>query len=257
MIRAPSSGLPRHAAAGLRKGGRISAQSYVLVHGAFHGGWCYRDVARSLRAAGHEVFTPTLTGLGERSHSRSHPINLETHVQDIVNVLLWEDLHSVVLVGHSYGGMVITGVADRLAERMSALVYLDAFVPEGNHDSLFSLAGPSVIETFKGASADGRSIAPISAEAFGVVEAKRAWVDEKCVGHPVSTTLQALELSGRYLTVPNKHYVLATGWGDAPFRRYWERFSKDDSWHVHQMPCGHDVMIDMPEEIAGLLATLA
>jgi pimeloyl-ACP methyl ester carboxylesterase len=235
----------------------IRNSSYVLVHGAFHGGWCYRDVARSLRAAGHEVFTPTLTGLGERSHLRGHPINLGTHVQDVVNVLLWEDLYSVVLVGHSYGGMVVTGVADRLTERISALVYLDAFVPEGAHDSVFSLSGPSVIESLKGASADGLSIAPFPAEIFGVVEAKRAWVDEKCVSHPVATSLQTLDLSGRYLAVPRKHYVLATGWGDAPFRSTWERFSKDDSWHVHELPCGHDVMIDMPDEITRLLAALA
>lgn len=227
------------------------------MHGAWHGGWCYRDVARLLRAAGHEVFTPTLTGLGERSHLRGHPINLETHVQDIANVLLWEDLHNVVLAGHSYGGMVVTGVADRLAERISALVYLDAFVPERSGDSLFSLSGPSVIETFKTAAPDGLSIAPLPAAAFAVVEDKRAWVDQKCVNHPVATTLQGLKLSGRYSSVPRKHYVIATGWGDAPFRATAERLGKDASWQVHELPCGHDLMIDMPGETARLLAGLA
>ena len=242
---------------GRDRGGRIGNLTYVLVHGAWHGGWCYREVARLLRAAGHEVFTPTLTGLGERSHLRGQPINLETHVQDIANVLLWEDLHNVVLAGHSYGGMVVTGVADRLAERISALVYLDAFVPERSGDSLFSLSGPSVVETFKSANTDGLTIAPIPAAAFEVVEAKRAWVDQKCVRHPVATTLQALELSGRYLSVARKLYVLATGWGDVPFRAIRDRLDRDASWQMHELPCGHDLMIDMPGETARLLAGLA
>ena len=103
--------------------------TYVLVHGGAHGGWCYRPVAERLRAAGHEVWAPTLTGLGERSHLRSVDVDLETHLDDVVNVLFYEDLHDVILVGHSYGGVVITGVADRAVDRVGHLVYLDALVP--------------------------------------------------------------------------------------------------------------------------------
>ena len=104
--------------------------TFVLVHGAWHGGWCWSRVARRLRAAGHEVHTPTLTGLGDRSHLMSRSVNLQTHVQDVANLLHWEELNDIVLCGHSYGGMVITGVANRLAKRIKSLVYLDAFVPE-------------------------------------------------------------------------------------------------------------------------------
>lgn len=121
--------------------------NFVLVHGGWQGGWSYQRVAKLLRQAGHEVYTPTLTGLGERSHLAVMPINLDTHIIDIINTILWEDLSDVVLVGHSYGGMVVTGVADRISDRISALVYLDALVPEDG-DTLFSgkpeLMGPFV-----------------------------------------------------------------------------------------------------------------
>ena len=102
--------------------------TFVLVHGAWHGSWCWKRVRQDLQARGHAVFTPTLTGVGERSHLLARNVDLETHVLDVVNLIAWEDLHDLVLCGHSYGGCVVTGVADRLPERIRALVYLDAFV---------------------------------------------------------------------------------------------------------------------------------
>ena len=113
--------------------------TYVLVHGAWHGSWCWKRVRKGLRDTGHQVFTPTLTGLGERSHLNSAAVNLSTHIADVVNLLRWEDLSDVILCGHSYGGTVITGVADRIPERIRTLVYLDAFVPEDG-ECLFDLA---------------------------------------------------------------------------------------------------------------------
>lgn len=104
--------------------------TFVLVHGAWLGGWAWKHVTPRLRMAGHEVFAPTLTGLGERVHLAHPGVGLETHIQDVVNVLVFEDLQQVTLVGHSYGGIVITSVADRTPERLAQLVYLDAFVPE-------------------------------------------------------------------------------------------------------------------------------
>ena len=104
--------------------------TFVLVHGAWHGGWCYRDTAQALRAAGHTVHTPTHTGVGDRAHQSAENITLETHIRDVCGVIEAEELTDVILCGHSYGGMVISGVADRLPGRIRALVYLDAFVPE-------------------------------------------------------------------------------------------------------------------------------
>src|SRR5215467_12577868 len=104
--------------------------SFVLVHGAWHGSWCWKRVRRSLQSHGHEVFTPTLTGIAERSHLLTPQVDLETHINDVANLILWEELDDVVLCGHSYGGCVISGVADRVSDRIGALVYLDAFILE-------------------------------------------------------------------------------------------------------------------------------
>jgi pimeloyl-ACP methyl ester carboxylesterase len=122
--------------------------TFVLVHGGGHGGWCYQKIARLLRNAGHDVHSPTLTGLGERKHLLSMDTDLSTHITDIVNLLVYEDLHDVILVGHSYGGMVITGVADRAAHRISELVYLDAAHPDN---------GQSLVDTAPQAMAFARS----------------------------------------------------------------------------------------------------
>ena len=155
--------------------------TFVLVHGAWHGGWCYGRVAKLLRAAGHDVYTPTHTGVGERSHLADGKITLATHVQDIVNVIAYENLSDVILCGHSYGGMVITGVAAKLGDRIKSLVYLDAFLPEDGQ-SLFDLVGPDMAAHFlslvKGT--DGR-LPPIPAAAFNVNAADAAWVDKTCV----------------------------------------------------------------------------
>src|SRR2546421_8767740 len=113
--------------------------TFVLVHGAWHGSWCWKRVRKALQAQGHDVFTPTLTGVGERSHLLARNINLDTHIDDVVNLIRWEELTDVVLCGHSYGGAVISGAASRVGDRISALVYLDAFVLEDGeslHDAL-------------------------------------------------------------------------------------------------------------------------
>src|ERR1700749_3887557 len=121
------------------------AATFVLVHGAWHGGWCWRRVADQLRAGGHTVFTPTLTGLGERSHLLRAGIDLKTHITDGVNVMKWESLSDVVLCGHSYGGMVISGVAEQMAPAIRSIVFLDAFVPR-NGEAIRDVTGPAIHE---------------------------------------------------------------------------------------------------------------
>ena len=152
--------------------------TFVLVHGAWRGSWCWKRVRRALLQQGHEVFTPTLTGLGERSHLLSETLDLQTHTLDVLNLIQWEELNDFVLCGHSYGGMVISGVADRVPERIRSLVFLDAFVPE-HGESVADFAPVS-----GGGLIDGWKSAPISGEAFGVNLADRAWVARQCTVHP-------------------------------------------------------------------------
>jgi len=235
----------------------------VLVHGAWHGGWCYRDTARALRAAGHAVFTPTLSGLGEHFHQSRREITLETHVRDICGVIEAEELNDVVLCGHSYGGMVITGVADRLRGRIKALAYLDAFLPKAG-DSLIGLLGkalpPEIAAMFIGAfraNPDGL-ITPISAETFNVGAAHRAWVDRRCVVQPAATFEMPLLLQhAEPDPAVQRLYILADGWDPSPFRYFASQVQGQRGWQSAQVACGHDVMVDLPGELATLLQTLA
>ena len=137
--------------------------TFVLVHGAWHGSWCWKRVRRALQARGHEVFTPTLTGVGERSHLLAPQVDLDTHINDVVNCVKWEELSDVVLCGHSYGGCVIRGAADRIADRIGALVYLDAFVPETGrslHDTLPQKTRDGQVDLAK-AAGEGWKLPPI------------------------------------------------------------------------------------------------
>lgn len=228
--------------------------TYVLVHGAWHGGWCWSRVAERLRAAGHEVFTPTLTGVGERAHLLSPDIDLSTHITDIANVIAWENLSDVVLCGHSYGGAVITGVADRMPERIAALVYLDAFVVEDGQ-SVWDLMPEPNKALFEAGAAErgGIAIPPIPAEFFAVNEADRAWVDEKCVDHPMKSFREPIALSGAHQKVPRHCYIVAEGFTPSPFEDLYKALQDDPAWETHGLACGHDVMVDMPGELADIL----
>jgi pimeloyl-ACP methyl ester carboxylesterase len=233
----------------------MTMATFVLVPGAFHGGWCYQRVSRRLRAAGHEVYPVTLTGLGERSHLASLPISLETHVLDVVNTIHWEDLQQVVLCGHSYGGIVITGTADRLPERIAALVYLDAVVPEDGQ-SLFT-HDASFEESFAplaAARGDGL-VPPRGGASFGVLDpADIAWVDGKTTPHPIATCAEPLHLSGRYREVAERVFIYAA---TRRFAARYETFRGLPGTTVHRVEeTGHDIMIDRPEVVAELLMRL-
>ncbi len=174
--------------------------TYVLVHGGGHGGWCYTKVARRLRAAGHDVHAPTLTGLGERSHLLRPGIDLDLHIDDVVALLHYEDLRDVILVGHSYGGMVITGIADRASERIGRLVYLDAANPV-NGQSLLDVAGPMIEATRPaGAVVDGVELvllpSPEAGRFYGVTDDDDvAWMADRLTGHPWACFEQPLRLT--------------------------------------------------------------
>jgi pimeloyl-ACP methyl ester carboxylesterase len=235
----------------------MSGKTFVLVHGAWHGGWCWRRVSDLLEAQGHKVFTPTLTGLGERSHLLRAGINVSTHVTDVVNVLKWEGLSNVVLCGHSYGGMVISGVAEQMASAISSIVFLDAFVPE-NGEAVVNLTGPAVMDAMKAAQQKGEiGVPPRPAEAFGVNPADRAWVDAKCVPQPIGTFAEAMTITGARERVGKKAYIRAASYANPGFDKALARLKPDKSWRTYDVPCGHDVMVDMPERLAEILVEVA
>ena len=231
--------------------------TFVLVHGAWHGGWCYARVAALLRARGHTVFTPTLTGQGERAHLFSGAINLSTHIEDVLGVFRFERLSDVVLAGHSYGGMVVTGVADRVPERVRALAYLDAFVPE-NGQSLFDINVPANTQRFLASAGTlgGLAVPAPPAVYFGVNAADAPTVDALATPFPLGCFTEKLKLTGAYRSVKKHLYVHGPVLPRAsPFRVFYER-AQAVGWSAHALACGHDVMLDEPEKTAELLETM-
>jgi len=230
--------------------------SFVLIHGAWHGGWCWVRVARLLRDAAHEVYTPTLTGLGERAHLASPQIDLETHVQDVVGVLEADELRQVVLVGHSYAGMVISGVAARAANRLSHLVYLDAFVPEPGR-TLLDYLGPradAVRESARTAG-DGWRVPPFPPERFGVTSQRdREWLQRRLVPQPLASFEQPLAAAGGERL--KRAYVYCASPAMGAFDQFAERLREDRKWQYHEIKTGHDAMVTAPGEVAKFLLGL-
>ena len=228
--------------------------TFVLVHGAWHGSWCWKRVRAALLAQGHQVFTPTLTGVSDRSHLLSREVNLETHIQDVVNLVRWEELSDIVLCGHSYGGCVISGVADRMPEHIRALVYLDAFVLEDGQNQLQHLTEALSRQFLEAVSSGGEGwkVPPVPAVAFNVNVADREWVDRQCTVQPIGTMEQPLHLTGDIRRIEDVRYILATDWPGSPFPPFYEN-ARAKGWDTRTLPCGHDVMLDLPEELTSML----
>lgn len=227
--------------------------TFVLVHGAWHGGWCWIKVARLLRDLGHTVYTPTLTGLGDRAHLAHAGVDLETHVQDVVALLEMEELRNVVLVGHSYGGMVISGVAGREAARLAHLVYLDAFVPKKGQ-AMLDLVKPEAAERMRvGAQehGDGWRVPPLSAEQLGVTsERDTAWITRHVVPQPIRTFEQPL--AADVAPRGKRTYVYCS----PPARGTFDQFlhlREDRGWSFHEVKTGHDAMVTAPGPITKIL----
>ena len=232
--------------------------TYVLVHGAWHGSWCWKRVRKALQAQGHDVFTPTLTGVGERSHLLSREVNLETHIDDVVNLIRWEELSNVVLCGHSYGGAVVSGAADRVPDRIGALIYLDAFVLEDGRSVHDEVPPDQRNQQLEGVRLEGEGwkVPPIPAAAFNVNAKDAAWMDRQCTMQPLATFQQPLRLSGGIDAVKNVTYILAAGYDESPFMLSYER-AKARGWRTLSLACGHDVMLDMPQELTAILLNAA
>ena len=232
-------------------------EDFRAIHGAWHGGWCWRRVADRLTAKGHKVFTPTMTGLGERSHLLDPKIGLATHITDIVNVIKWEGLTDIVLVGHSYGGFIITGVAEKAQGAIASMVFLDAFVPENGQSVGDTASQPTRDAIAKAVAAGDGAIKPVTAAVFRVNEKDRPWVDAMCTPHPIASLTDKVATTGARERIAKKTYIRAKGYPSVPFDGYQTRLTKAAEWRVHELPCGHDAMVDQPAELTDLLVSAA
>jgi len=229
-------------------------RAFVLVHGAWHGGWCWRFVAPMLRRAGHDVFAPTLTGLGERAHLARPGIDLELHVQDVIALLEAEDLREVVLVGHSYGGMVVTGAADRCAARIRRLVYLDAFVP-GNGKCALDYVLPERAAAFRKEGEQTGTVAPPPLSLWGLTKPEHiAFAKPRETRHPYRTFTQPIRLANEAaLARLPRTFIYCSSPATGTFDALAARVRNDPAWRFFEMKTGHDAMILAPEELAAIL----
>ena len=220
-------------------------RTFVLVHGAWHGGWCWSKVTPLLNAAGHRVHSPTLTGLGERAHLLTAEVDLDTHIKDITALFHYEDVHDAILVGHSYGGMVIAGAAPTVAERLAGVVYLDAFLPEDGK----ALQDYVPIRAPEGA---WRLPPPGKPPRFGVRdETDVAWMEARLTDQPLKAMTQPVRIASDISARVPHTYILCTKANQ--FAEAAERARKRGFKYRELLSAGHDAMITQPGELARLL----
>lgn len=231
--------------------------SFVVAHGAWSAGWAWKKMHPLLRAAGHELLTPSYTGLGERRHLADPAIDLECHVQDVLGVLEVEDLTDVVLVGHSYGGMVATAVADRARDRIARLVYLDAFVPEDGNSLFDLLPAAARADTEALAKAEGKGwLIPPNPVPSDTAEADIAWILPRRHPQPIATFQSPLRLVGGALTLPRAYiYCLRPVPGDV-FRRFADHARHATGWRCHEIDASHSPQITAPEILRDVLVRI-
>ena len=237
----------------------LKPQTFMLVHGAWHGGWCWAQVADILRAHGHRVFTPTQTGLGAKKHLMSRDITLDVFVQDLVHELEFEDLHDVVLVGHSFGGIAISGAADRVPSRIRQLIYLDSLLLPGGMTP-FSQLSPEVVaqRTAAAQSFDGGlSLPPPPPEAFGLLDhAHQAVIAQRLTPHPFGCYTSALHLQHELANGLPRTYVVCTN-PIYPALAKSRELARSLGWPVVELATGHDAMVSAPQATAELFMQLA
>ncbi|MGW3546031.1 alpha/beta fold hydrolase [Nocardia niigatensis] len=209
-----------------------------------HGGWCFDQLTDQLHRHGHRVIPLTLTGIAERRHLRHTLVNLDTHIQDVTAVLEAENIRNAVLVGHSYGGMVITGAAGRAPDRVSSLVYVDAMVP-GHGDSCFDLVSDRERQWYLDVDDTGAAVLPLP------------FFDPRTTPHPLAALLQPLKLATDLAHIRRRTYVYAAGWETpSPFTPVYERLCRDADWSTHALDGGHNLMRDAPDDLLRILLDL-
>ncbi|WP_188206865.1 alpha/beta fold hydrolase [Alkalibacillus aidingensis] len=228
-------------------------RDFVIVHGAWDGGWYWKDTAAGLRKLGHDVYTPSLTGLGDRTHLATRETDLDTHVEDIVNVILYEDLQDVLLVGHSYGGWVATGVAEWIPERIGRLIYVDALVPFEDGQAVTDVYDEALIEQIE-------ELADAYGDGWKVPYPVSPASDSRFSAHPLKTFTQPLKLGNPDAEKLKRCYVACTGREDLPLYQVVEQMAsraKELGWGYFELPTGHNPNESMPGETALLLDRVA
>lgn len=236
----------------------MTGTTFVIVHGAWGSSAAWTPVAEFLRARGHRVFTPSLTGLGERRHLFSGAINLSTHIADVAGTIESEGLTRFVLAAHSYGGMVATGIADRYAERISHIAYLDAYLP-GDGQSLLDLVGEegARLRLNGAADGDGFGIPPSIPDDRPIAPPYRHYAERR-TPQPLGTYVQRLRLSnGGYAAIGRRLYVRCGAFASGAFDTARAMAEADPSWRTVTLDCGHSLQLEMPEETAAILADFA
>jgi pimeloyl-ACP methyl ester carboxylesterase len=232
--------------------------TFLICHGAWSAGWAWKKVRPLLRAAGHEVFTPTYTGVGERAHQASRAVTLDTHIADVLGVIEYEDLDDIVLVGHSYGGMVATGVADRVPERIARLVYLDAFVPENGqclHDFLPDRHRALQLE---GAAAHGDGwLVPPNPPPPDTSPEDLAWVTPRRRAQPIGTLTQRIALTKAGPVLPRTYIYCTRIAPDDPYGPFARRFRSDPGWRFIEIDASHSPNVTAPEAVVRILLEAA
>lgn len=228
--------------------------TFVLVHGAWHGGWCWDRVRRALEESADRVYAPTLIGSGERAHLASRDVGLETHVQDVVDFLQAADLRGVVLVAHSYAGLVATSVADRANDRIARVVYLDAVVPRDG-ECMYDRAPAQIKAHFEEQARIGGDgwLVPVSAVTAAFLGLTRAedirWVMPKLTPHPIRTFREAVRLASPVPPVP-RTYINCIG--DKPLGQP-RTVQAEGIEDYYELQTGHDAMVTAPEDVAAIL----
>lgn len=217
--------------------------TFILIHGAFFAGWCWDDVACRLRAAGHGVLAPTLSGLSDPGISPAEPINLRHHIEDVGRALECASCKDIVLVGHSYGGMPVMGAADRYADRIGALILLDAFKPRDGESVLTIRRATGRLP---GLTEDGQAVAPPDIGIFGLGNRAAELADRLCP-QPLGTWQQPIRLSGRFMRIPRKHYARLQQYDSPYFDDTLKRLARRRDWAVSQWPQPHCPMITDPD----------
>jgi pimeloyl-ACP methyl ester carboxylesterase len=232
--------------------------TFILVHGAWMGGWAWSRLVPLLEEQGHQVYAPTLTGLAERGNLLSKDVNLSTHIDDIARLLIAEDLQDVVLVGHSYGGMVISGVADQMAERIKSFVVLDGFVPTSGKAMREYWPASIMAHLDKEASLSGGvSVPPLPAQSRAVASENREWVDKQTTPQPYGTFNEVIRLTGARDQIANKTYIRALKFRSHPFDAFVKQLQSEAGWRVLTIESSHVPMVDDPAPLAELLAQTA